>query len=116
MDDKVEELSAVVFHEKLGTMRQKVERMIRLSEFIATRLGYNAQEMIATSRAAYLAKADLGSRVVYEFPGCRVSSANIMRWLPARIQRWRRPVREHYLPRFAGDDLPGEQAACRGSG
>ena len=68
MDDKVEELSAVVFHEKLGTMRQKVERIIHLSEFIASRLNYTAQEMAQTNRAAYLAKADLGSRVVYEFP------------------------------------------------
>ena len=106
MDDKVEELSAVVFHEKLGTMRQKVERMIRLSEFIATRLGYNAQEMIATSRAAYLAKADLGSRVVYEFPELQGIIGEYYALAAGEDTEVAQAVREHYLPRFAGDDLP----------
>ena len=106
MDDKVEELSAVVFHEKLGTMRQKVERMIRLSEVIATRLVYSAQEMIATSRAAYLAKADLGSRVVYEFPELQGIIGEYYALAAGEDTVVAQAVREHYLPRFAGDDLP----------
>lgn len=106
MDDKVEELSAVVFHEKLGTMRQKVERIIHLSEFIASRLNYTAQEMAQTNRAAYLAKADLGSRVVYEFPELQGIIGEYYALAAGEDAVVAQAIREHYLPRFAGDDLP----------
>lgn len=106
MDDKVEELSSVVFHEKLGTMRQKVERIVRLSEFIAARLGYSAVELAQTNRAAYLAKADLGSRVVYEFPELQGIIGEYYALAAGEDPVVAQAIREHYLPRFAGDELP----------
>lgn len=63
--DRLPALAQRVFHAKLGTMAQKVERLEKLSAFIATKLGADAA---AASRAAKLAKADLSSGMVGEFP------------------------------------------------
>lgn len=106
MEDKVEELSAVVFHEKLGSLRQKVERMIRLSESIAERLGYGKDEIALVKRAAYLAKADLGSRAVYEFPELQGIMGAYYACAAGEDARVAQAIREHYQPRFAGDELP----------
>jgi len=63
--DRLPALAQRVFHAKLGTMAQKVERLEKLSAFIATKLG---ADEAAASRAAKLAKADLSSGMVGEFP------------------------------------------------
>ncbi|MBN9496356.1 MAG: glycine--tRNA ligase subunit beta [Alphaproteobacteria bacterium] len=63
--DRLPALAQRVFHAKLGTMAQKVERLEKLSAFIATKLGADAE---AALRAAKLAKADLSSGMVGEFP------------------------------------------------
>lgn len=110
MEDKVEELSQVVFHEKLGTMRQKVARMVKLAEEIGHRLGYTAEEMTQVQRAAYLAKADLGSRVVYEFPELQGIIGEYYAKAAGEDPVVAQAIREHYLPRFAGDALPETKA------
>ncbi len=106
MDDKVEQSSAVVFHEKLGTMRQKIERIIRLSEEIGRRLAYSDKELEQTQRAAYLAKADLGSRVVYEFPELQGIIGEYYANAAGENPIVAHAICEHYMPRFAGDELP----------
>ena len=106
MDDKVEQLSAVVFHEKIGTMRQKVGRIVKLSEEIARQLQYSEAELAQTRRAAYLAKADLGSRVVFEFPELQGIIGEYYAHAAGEDPVVAQSIREHYLPRFAGDELP----------
>ena len=110
MDDKVEELSAVVFHEKLGTVRQKVDRIIKISEYIGKVLNYSEADLAATRRAAYLAKADLGSRVVYEFPELQGIIGEYYALAAGEDKQVAQAIREHYLPRFAGDELPETKA------
>ncbi|NLF79916.1 MAG: glycine--tRNA ligase subunit beta [Clostridia bacterium] len=110
MDDKVEELSAVVFHEKLGSLRQKVERIIRLSESIAECLGYSKEEIALVKRAAFLAKADLGSRAVYEFPELQGVMGAYYASAAGEDEQAAQAIREHYQPRFAGDELPQSRA------
>jgi len=106
MDDKVEELASVVFHEKLGTSREKVERFTNVANFIGRQLGYTEEELAQTARAAYLAKADLGSRVVYEFPELQGIIGEYYALAAGEDPVVAQAVREHYLPRFAGDELP----------
>lgn len=110
MDDKVEELRNVVFHEKLGSMRQKVERIVRFSAYIAEKLDYSEAEKAQTVRAAYLAKADLGSRVVYEFPELQGIIGEYYAKAAGEDEQVAKAIREHYLPRFAGDELPESKA------
>lgn len=106
MEDKVEELSAVVFHEKIGTSREKVGRIVALAEVIGRALHFTEEEMTQTRRAAYLAKADLGSRVVYEFPELQGIIGEYYANAAGEDPVVAQAIREHYLPRFAGDELP----------
>ena len=62
--DRVENLSTIVFQEKLGTVAEKSQRVIKLSEFIATRLNFDSE---LARRAALLAKTDLITEMVGEF-------------------------------------------------
>ncbi|HSE57938.1 MAG TPA: glycine--tRNA ligase subunit beta [Nitrospiraceae bacterium] len=65
--DRVEKLKNVVFHQKLGTLHQKTQRLIALAAYLAERLGQNHLADIC-KRAALLSKADLLTGVVGEFP------------------------------------------------
>ncbi len=106
MDDNVERLAAVVFHEKLGSLRQKVGRMVALADYIGTALGYSQEELKQTRRAAFLAKADLASHVVYEFPELQGIIGEYYAKAAGEDPVVAAAIREHYLPRFAGDELP----------
>lgn len=99
-----EKLRDVVFQEKLGTSYEKAMRFRQLAVFCAHKVAPEKKELV--DRTALLAKADLESQMVYEFPELQ----GIMGREYAKIQGEPREVSlgiyEHYLPRFAGDDLP----------
>ena len=65
--DRVEKLKSVIFHQKLGTLYQKTQRLIALAGYLAERLG-QSHLVEACRRAALLSKADLLTGVVGEFP------------------------------------------------
>jgi len=100
---RAERLGDVVFHVKLGTVLEKVRRVERLAARIAGDLG---ADFGLAARAAQLAKADLVSGMVGEFPelqGIMGSYYARHDGEPAEIAA---AMREQYLPRFAGDALP----------
>ena len=105
-----EKLSSVIFHERLGTSRQKVDRIITLAREIGRTLGFDRQEMAQTERAAYLAKSDLESKVVYEFPELQGIIGEYYANAAGEDPVVAQAIREHYLPRFAGDELPKTKA------
>ncbi|MBQ6606889.1 MAG: glycine--tRNA ligase subunit beta [Firmicutes bacterium] len=110
MGANVEKLSSVVFHERLGTSRQKVDRIITLAKEIGRILGFDREEMAQTERAAYLAKSDLESKVVYEFPELQGIIGEYYANAAGEDPVVAQAIREHYLPRFAGDELPETKA------
>lgn len=63
--ERVTDLANSVYHNKLGSQRERVERVRHTARYLATQLGANAEH---ADRAALLAKADLGSNMVAEFP------------------------------------------------
>lgn len=103
---RVEKLKGIVFMEDLGTLYDKTERLISLSRYLGDVLKLTPNQRAIAERAAYLAKADLVTNMVYEFPELQ----GIMGEAYARASDERKEVgqaiREHYLPRFAGDELP----------
>ena len=105
LDTRVPKLANVVYHNKLGTQLQRVERIQKLATEIAVQLGANADHAV---RAAYLCKADLLTDMVGEFPELQ----GLMGQYYARIDGEPAPVANaieaHYRPRFAGDDLPDD--------
>ena len=96
-------LANVVYHNKLGTQFERSARVTRLAGAIAKRLGY---DVLLAERGAMLAKADLLTDMVGEFPELQ----GIMGTYYARHDGEHDDVAlaasEHYQPRFAGDALP----------
>src|SRR6201999_2064755 len=65
LEDRLPKFDSIVFHEKLGTQGERIKRIERLAAEIAPLIGADAEK---TKRAAHLAKADLLTEVVGEFP------------------------------------------------
>jgi glycyl-tRNA synthetase beta chain len=100
---RVEGLRAVVFHDKLGSVYDKVERVRKLAGRIAGEIGADAQ---AAERAALLAKADLLSGMVGEFPDLQGVMGRYYALHDGEHAEVAAAIEQHYLPRFAGDRLP----------
>ncbi len=102
-DSRVEDLGRVVFHRKLGTLLERVQRIQRLAEYVA--LKANA-DVTAVRRAAHLCKADLGTDIVQSFPKLQgVMGAHYAR-MEEEEDAVCRAISEHYRPRYADDALP----------
>lgn len=103
LDARVDDLKTMVFQKELGSYANKQKRVGALAGDVARRIG-GAPEL--ARRAAALAKCDLLSNLVGEFPelqgsiGVHVARAN------GEEAEVARAIEEHYLPRFAGDRLP----------
>ena len=106
MEEFVERLGSVTFQERLGTMRQKVERMERLAAAVAAQAGEDEAGVAAAARAAHLAKADLVSQAVVEFTNQQGVMGGYYAAAAGEAPEVCDAIREHYRPRFAGDELP----------
>lgn len=107
LEAKVDSLRNVVWLEGLGSLLDKTERIVKLSEWIATRLG--EADRSATARAALLAKVDLVTEMVKdgkEFTELQGTMGREYALASGEPQSVAVAIYEHYLPRFAGDDLP----------
>ena len=106
LENRVAALKGVVFHSLLGTSYEKMERFREMAAFLARQLAPNLTD--AVRRAAYLSKADIVTEMVGEFP----SLQGVMGRQYARLFGEPAAVAEaiftHYLPRHAGDILPGD--------
>jgi glycyl-tRNA synthetase beta chain len=107
--DRIPGLAKVVYHNKLGTQGERVERVAALARAIGEKLGGEALAN-AADRAAVLAKADLLTDMVGEFPelqGIMGRYYALHDGEPAEIAD---AIEDHYKPRFAGDELPRDDA------
>ena len=108
LEARVQRLSAVVYHNKLGTQLDRVSRLVELSSALSALTGANPLDC---TRAARLAKADLTTEMVGEFPELQ----GLMGRYYAEHDHEPAPVaaaiEQHYWPRFAGDALPQGPAA-----
>lgn len=103
---QTERLAKVVFLEKLGTIKDRVERIVQLSAWLADHLSASGEVRERAQRAASLAKADLVSHMVYEFPELQGIMGEKYALLAGEDKLVAQAIREHYQPRFAGDELP----------
>ncbi len=102
----VPQLDRVVYHERLGTVGQRVERLRKLATAIAGRLGLDNRTLELVDRTAYLAKADLVTHMVYDFPELQGIMGAYYAKNNGEEQEVCSGILEHYRPRFTGDDLP----------
>ena len=106
MEELVERLGIVTFQEKLGTTLQKVQRMEKLAAAVARGAGEDEQGVEHAVRAAHLAKADLVSQAVVEFTNQQGVMGGYYAEAAGEAPEVCAAIREHYRPRFAGDELP----------
>ena len=102
----VSRLDEVVFQETLGTMRDKTERVVKLSARLTAAAGIAREEMHDIARAAYLAKADLVTAAVIEFTSVQGVMGSYYATAAGEPERVARAIAEHYRPRFSGDAIP----------
>ena len=107
-----ERLSSVGFQKKLGTVLQKSERMEDLALVIAHEARIGASSASDAQRAAHLAKADLVSSAVVEFTSQQGVMGGYYAAAAGESPEVAAAIRDHYRPRFAGDDLPEGIAGC----
>lgn len=101
--DRVAALESVVYHAKLGTQAQRVQRVRAIARAIAAEVGVQAD---ACDRAAMLAKADLLTAMVGEFPELQGVMGTYYARHDNEPEEVAAAIAEHYQPRFAGDALP----------
>jgi glycyl-tRNA synthetase beta chain len=112
LDDLNVKLDHVVYHNKLGSQWERVERIRAIAERIAAVMSIETTRRGLAGRAATLAKLDLVTEMVGEFPELQ----GVMGFYYAREHEdleVATAIREHYLPRFSGDLLPqSDIGAC----
>lgn len=101
--DRLEKLKGVTFHAKLGTMYERVERIENLARVIAESV--QANPTIA-AQAARLAKADLGTSMVGEFPELQGLMGGYYAHEEGLEEVIEAAIREHYRPQGPADQIP----------
>ena len=106
---RVEGLSKVVYHNKLGTQGERVERVRAIAKAIAKQLG-DAALVADADQAALLAKTDLVTDMVGEFPELQGTMGRYYALNDGLGEVVADAIEDHYKPRFAGDTLPRNTA------
>lgn len=96
-------LKEAVFQEKLGTQFERVQRLVRLARPISQALGLPPEQQEQAARAAWLCKADLMTRMVFEFPEVQGYMGKQYLLAEGGDPAVAEAIYEHYLPRWAGD-------------
>lgn len=103
LDARIEALDRVVYQQGLGSLGDKSRRVAQLAARLAVESGHEAADV---ERAATLAKCDLLTGMVGEFPDLQGIMGTYYASADGERQTVATAIREHYLPRFAGDELP----------
>jgi glycyl-tRNA synthetase beta chain len=102
---RVDGLDKVVYHNKLGTQGERVERVRQIAKAIAAQLG-DANLVAQADQAAQLAKTDLVTDMVGEFPELQGIMGGYYALNDGLGETVAHAIEDHYKPRFAGDALP----------
>ncbi len=106
LESYLPELEKVTFQAKLGSMGEKVKRIVNIAKLIAEQLEVSKAECKNIERAALLCKADLVTQMVYEFPELQGVMGEKYARACGENEAVATAIFEHYLPRGAGDILP----------
>jgi glycyl-tRNA synthetase beta chain len=104
--ERKDQLKGLVFHEKLGTVYQKVERLKELASGLAGAFGSDPREISRIERAALLCKSDLLTGMVREFPSLQGVIGREYARLQGEDPKVAEAISEHYFPRQSEDTNP----------
>ena len=105
LEDRLPKLDSVVFHEKLGTQGERVQRLVALAREIAPEVG---SDPALAARAALLAKADLVGDMVGEFPELQGLMGRTYAAAQGEAPAVAAAIEDHYRPQGPSDRVPTE--------
>ncbi|MEY4328688.1 MAG: glycine--tRNA ligase beta subunit [Pseudomonadota bacterium] len=106
---RIAKLGNVVYHNKLGTQLDRLLRVQNLATQIGNAIGADTTHV---ARAAELAKADLVTDMVGEFPELQGIMGRYYAKHDGEASDVAEAIADHYRPRFAGDELPSNNVGC----
>jgi len=106
LDDQAKKLAQITFHEKLGSVADKVERVAKLARWLVEQGIVKGASADDTERAARLCKADLVTGMVGEFPELQGIMGGYYARAQGETDAVADAVRDHYKPVGQGDDVP----------
>ncbi len=110
VEDYLPRLDTLTFHEKLGSMLDKSNRLEKLVTPLADLLGYKPSDTEIARQAARLCKADLATQMVVELTSLQGEMGRIYARKDGLPEAVAEAIYEHWLPRHAGDKLPQSKA------
>ena len=105
LEDRLEKFKQIVFHEKLGTQAERIDRIERLARKLAPIVGADVEK---TGRAARLCKADLTTEVVGEFPEVQGLMGRYYAEAQGEDEAVAHAIEDHYKPKGPDDLVPGD--------
>src|SRR5205085_92311 len=105
LEDRVSKLKDIVFHEKLGTQADRVERIARLAAELAPIVGADRAQ---AERAAKLCKADLVTGMIGEFPELQGTMGKYYAQMQGEDEAVADAIEDHYKPQGPSDLVPGD--------
>jgi glycyl-tRNA synthetase beta chain len=106
LKEQARKLSGIVFHEKLGTVADRVERVAKLARWLAEEGAVKGADPDQAERAAHLAKADLVTGMVGEFPELQGIIGGYLARAQGEPDAVSDAIRDHYKPVGQGDGVP----------
>ncbi|TYS66277.1 glycine--tRNA ligase subunit beta [Bacillus infantis] len=106
IESALQKLGSIVYHEEIGTLAEKVERVRKLANELADSLSFNPEEKKTVDRAAEISKFDLVSQMVYEFPELQGFMGEKYAAQKGEDAAVAKAINEHYMPRNAEDSAP----------
>ena len=108
LEQQARKLSGIVFHEKLGTVAERVDRIAKLARWLAQEGIVKGADPNQAERAARLAKADLVTGMVGEFPEVQGVIGGYIAERQGEPKAVATAIRDHYKPVGQGDDVPSD--------
>src|SRR3954468_20274614 len=106
LEEQAKKLDGIVFHEKLGSVADKVERVVKLARWLVEEGIVKGAKPDQVERAARLAKADLVTGMVGEFPELQGVIGGYLAEAQGEAQPVADAIRDHYKPVGQGDEVP----------
>lgn len=106
IDACVNKLKNVTFHEKIGSIYEKMQRVSVIAEIIGKQVGLNEEELTDLNRAAQIYKFDLVTNMVGEFPELQGIMGEKYALLQGETPAVAQAIREHYMPISSEGELP----------
>ncbi|MBO0447794.1 glycine--tRNA ligase subunit beta [Enterococcus ureilyticus] len=106
IDECVEKLKQVTFHEKIGTIYEKMQRVGIIGQIIGKEVGLSESELTDLARASEIYKFDLVTNMVGEFPELQGIMGETYALLQGEKPAVAQAIREHYLPVSSDGELP----------